>query len=236
MTSAGTIASRPTVPLRPLSTGRAPQPGGWAARVVVGVLLVAAGGVVTAASWLLLVADHGGRRADDAVMVAMEERFASVHTQILDLLHLVSVVSVGLALVVVAGVAVVRRRPGAAVAGIALVLLSQVATQGLKAALPREGTAENSLPSGHVTVITALVVATLLVLPAALRWVAGAVGLVVVAGASVAVMAAGWHRPGDVLAAFGVVAAVGGTVLLVDGVRRAVVGAGAPTRSTMSRY
>lgn len=236
MTSAGTIASRPTVPLRPLSTGRAPQPGGWAVRVVVGVLLAAAGGVVTAASWLLLVADHGGRRVDDAVMVAVEKRFASVHTQILDLLHLVSVVSVGLALVVVAGIAVVRRRPGAAVAGIALVLLTQVATQGLKAVLPREGTAENSLPSGHVTVITALVVATLLVLPAALRWVAGAVGLVVVAGASVAVMAAGWHRPGDVLAAFGVVAAVGGTVLLVDGVRRAVVGAGAPTRSTTSRY
>ncbi|HEY2223037.1 phosphatase PAP2 family protein [Actinomycetospora sp.] len=228
MTSAGTIASRPTVPLRPLSTGRAPQPGGWAARVVVGVLLAAAGVAVTAASWALLVADDHGRRVDHAVMVAMEQRFASVHSEILDLLHLVSVVSVGLALVVVAGIAVVRRRPGAAVAGIALVLLTQVMTQGLKDVLPREGTAENSLPSGHVTVITAVVVATLLVLPAALRLLAGAAGLVVVAGASVAVMAAGWHRPGDVLAAFGVVATVGGALLLVDGVRRAVVGSGGP--------
>lgn len=234
MTSAGTIASRPTVPLRPLPVGRAPQPGGWAARVVVGFLLAAAGAAVTAASWMLLVADDHGRRVDHAVMVAMEERFSSVHTRILDLLHMVSVVSVGLVLVVVAGIAIARRRPGAAVAGIALVLLTQVATQGLKAALPREGTSENSLPSGHVTVITALVVATLLALPTALRWLAGVAGLVVVAGASVAVMAAGWHRPGDVLAAFGVVAAVGGALLLIDGVRRAVVGSGDP-QPTMRR-
>jgi membrane-associated phospholipid phosphatase len=223
MTSAGTIATRPTVPLRPLPVGRAPQPGGWAARVVTGLLLAVAGAVVTGASWLLLVADDQGRRVDHSLMLAVEHRFASVHTEILDLLHLVSVASVGLALVVVAGIAIVRRRPGAAVAGIALVLLTQVTTQGLKAVLPREGTAENSLPSGHVTVITALVVATLLVLPAALRWLAGVAGLVVVAGASVAVMAAGWHRPGDVLAAFGVVATVGGGLLLIDGVRRAVV-------------
>lgn len=228
MASAGTIASRPTAPLRPLPVGRAPQPGGWAARVVVGFLLAAAGVAVTAASWLLLVADDHGRRVDHAIMAAVEERFASVHTEILALLHMVSVVTVGLALVVVAGIALVRRRPGAAVAGIALVLLSQVLTQGLKSVLPREGTAANSLPSGHVTVITALVVATLLVLPGVLRWIAGVAGLVVVAGASVAVMAVGWHRPGDVLAAFGVVAAVGGGLLLVDGVRRAVVGSGGP--------
>lgn len=229
MTSAGTIASRPTVPLRPLPAGRAPQPGGWAARVVVGVLLGVAGVAVTAASWTLLVADDQGRRIDHALMLATEKRFDSVQGEILDLLRLVSVASVGLALVAIVGIALVRRRPGAAVAGVSLVLLTQALAQGLKAALPREGSAENSLPSGHVTVITALVIATLLALPAALRWVAGAAGLLLIAGASVAVMAVGWHRPGDVLAAFGVVAAVGGGLLLVDGVRRAIVGSGAAT-------
>ncbi|MCD2193879.1 phosphatase PAP2 family protein [Actinomycetospora endophytica] len=241
MTSAGTIASRPTVPLRPSPVGRAPQPGGWAARVVIGLFLAAAGVAVTGASWLLLVADDHGRRVDNGLMRAVENHFGSAQTQILDVLHLVSVVSVGLALVVVAGIALVRRRPGAAVAGIALVLLTQVTTQGLKSVLPREGASENSLPSGHVTVITALVVATLLALPPVLRWVAGVAGLVLVAGASVAVMAVGWHRPGDVLAAFGVVAAVGGGLLLIDGVRRAVVGTDRPSAGpgpvpTMRRY
>jgi membrane-associated phospholipid phosphatase len=227
MTSAGTIASRPTVPMRPLSPGRASQPGGWAARVVVGLLLGAAGTVVVAASWVLLVADRQGRRVDHALMLAVQDRFSSVQDEILGLLRMVNVASVGLVLVVIAGIAVARRRPGAAVAGVALVLLTQVLTQGLNALLPREGSAENSLPSGHVTVITALVVAAVLALPAALRVVVGLVGAVGVAGAAVAVMAVGWHRPSDVIAAFGVIAAVGGALLVVDGGRRAIVG-GAP--------
>jgi membrane-associated phospholipid phosphatase len=230
MTSAGTIAERPTVPLRPLAAGRAPQPGGWAARAVGGLLLGAAGTVVVAASWLLLVADDHGRRIDHALMLAVEDRFSAVQGRLLDVLGLVNVASVGLVLLVLAAIALARRRPGAAVAGVVLVLTTQVLTQGLKSALPREGSAENSLPSGHVTVITALVVAALLALPPALRWVAGLLGTVLVAGASVAVMAVGWHRPGDVIAAFGVVAAVGGALLLVDGVRRAVVGERARSR------
>lgn len=228
MTSAATLAERPTVPMRPLSSGRAPQPGGWATRVVGGVLLAVAGAVVTAASWLLLVADDHGRRLDHALMLAVEDRFSSVQGELLHLLRLVDVASVGLVLLVIAVIALLRRRPWAAAAGVVLVLATQALTQGLKSVLPREGAAENSLPSGHVTVITSLVVAALLALPVALRWVAGLVGVVLVAGASVAVMAVGWHRPGDVLAAFGVVAAVGGALLLVDGVRRAVVGRPAP--------
>jgi membrane-associated phospholipid phosphatase len=157
-------------------------------------------------------------------MLAVQDRFSSVQDGILDLLRLVNVASVGLVLVVLAGIALARRRPGAAVAGVALVLLTQVLTQGLKAVLPREGSAENSLPSGHVTVITALVIAAVLALPAALRIVVGLLGAVGVAGASVAVMAVGWHRPSDVIAAFGVIAAVAGALLVVDGARRALVG------------
>ena len=229
MTSAGTIASRPTVPMRPLSP-RAPQPGGWAARVVVGLLLGMAGTVVVAASWVLLVADRGGRRVDHALMLAVQNRFSSEQDSILGLLRMVNVASVGLVLVVIAGIALARRRPGAAAAGVALVLLTQVLTQGLKAVLPREGSAENSLPSGHVTVITALVVAAVLALPAALRVVVGLVGAVGVAGAAVAVMAVGWHRPSDVIAAFGVIAAVGGALLVVDGARRALTGRGPDPR------
>ncbi|MEJ2867062.1 phosphatase PAP2 family protein [Actinomycetospora sp. OC33-EN08] len=213
-----TLATRPTVPLHPAVRPR----GGWAARVVGGLVLGLLGTALTVASWLLLVDSTTGRRLDHGVMVAVEDVFSGVRGDVLDLLGLVSVASVGLALVVIVAIALSRRRVGAAVAAVVLVLTSQVITQGLKAVLPREGAGENSLPSGHVTVIGALVVATLLVLPAAARYLAGAVGLVVVAGASVAVVAAGWHRPGDVLAAYGVIAAVGGALLVVDGLLRTV--------------
>ncbi|GAA4842150.1 hypothetical protein GCM10023201_35460 [Actinomycetospora corticicola] len=214
------LETRPTVPLHPVVR----RDGGWAGRVVGGLVLGVLGTVVTAASWLLLVDSSSGRRLDHAVMVAVEGVFSGVRSEVLDLLRLVSVASVGLALVAIAVIGLSRRRVGAVGAGLVMVLLSQAITQGLKAVLPREGGAENSLPSGHVTVISALVIATLLVLPAALRYVAGAVGLVVIAGASVAVIAAGWHRPGDVLAAYGVIAAVGGALLVVDGLRRALSG------------
>lgn len=213
-----TVETRPTVPLHPVVRRR----GGWAARVVGGLVLGVLGTVVTAASWLLLVDSASGRRYDHAVMVAVEDVFSGVRGDIVDLLRLVSIASVGLALIVIAVVGLSRRRVGAVAAGVTLVLVSQVITQGLKAVLPREGAGENSLPSGHVTVISALVIATLLVLPAALRYVAAAAGLVVIAGASVAVIAAGWHRPGDVLAAYGVIAAVGGGLLVLDGLRRAL--------------
>ncbi|GLZ54245.1 phosphatase PAP2 family protein [Actinomycetospora sp. NBRC 106378] len=212
-----TVETRPTVPLHPVVR----PAGAWAARVVGGLVLGVLGTVLTAASWLLLVDSSSGRRLDHTVMVAVENVFSGVRGEVLDLLRLVSVASVGLALVAIAVIGLSRRRVGAVGAGVVLVLVSQAITQGLKAVLPREGAGENSLPSGHVTVISALVIATVLVLPAALRYVAAAVGLVVVAGASVAVIAAGWHRPGDVLAAYGVIAAVGGGLLVVDGLRRA---------------
>jgi membrane-associated phospholipid phosphatase len=217
MTSAGTIASRPTVPLRPSPSGRTP---GGVPRVLGGLVLAVAGAVVVVVSWLLFVVSDRGRHLDHSVMLSVEHRFSSVYGEILGVLHLVNVLSVGVVVLAIAGLALARRRPGVAAAGVALVVVTQVLAQGLKATLPSEGATENSLPSGHVTVITSLVIATVLALPAALRWIAGLVGVLAVAGASVAVMAVGWHRPGDVVAAFGVVAAVGGVLWIVDGVRR----------------
>ena len=151
---------------------------------VVGVLLVALGAAVTAGSWLLLVADPRGRRRDNALMHAVAARFAGTQATFLDLLHLVSTVSVGIALLVMAVVAVARRRPGAAAAAVVLVLGAEGVTQALKTVLPREGPTENSLPSGHVTAIAALVLAALIVLPPALRWLAALPGLAVVGVAS----------------------------------------------------
>lgn len=63
--------------------------------------------------------------------------------------------------------------------------------------------AANSFPSGHVTIVTASVVAALVLLPAAHRLPLTLLGAVLVATVSCAVVAAGWHRPSDALGGLG---------------------------------
>ena len=88
-----TLATRPTIPLHPVVR----PGGGWAGRVVAGLVLGVLGTLVTAASWLLLVDSASGRRFDHAVMVAVEDVFSGVRGDVVDLLRLVSIASVGLA-------------------------------------------------------------------------------------------------------------------------------------------
>jgi membrane-associated phospholipid phosphatase len=79
----------------------------------------------------------------------------------------------------------------------------------------------NSLPSGHVTLVASLGVALVLVAPRLLAPFAVLAALAVTALAGVATMLAGWHRPSDVVAALGVVAATTGAVTLGAALLRA---------------
>jgi membrane-associated phospholipid phosphatase len=146
---------------------------------------------------------------------------ADVRGDALALLDLVAVPTVALAVVVLAGVALLRGRGATAAAVVAIVLGAQVVTQLLKAGLARPDSADvNSLPSGHVTLVASLGVALVLVVPRLLRPLAATTALVVTATGGVATMVAGWHRPSDVLAALGVVMAVTGAVGLVRATTR----------------
>jgi membrane-associated phospholipid phosphatase len=196
-----------------------------------GLVTAVLGAAAVVVLYLVAVVDAGGRGVDHALMRAAMRAGAGVREELLGLLDLVSVGSVALVIAGLAAVAVLRGRPRRALAVVAIVLGSQAVTQLLKAGLPREGGAENSLPSGHVTVVASVVVAGVLVLPALLRPLAAIAGTVAVGGAGLATMVVGWHRPSDVLAAVGVVATVTGLVTVVGALTTHTVGTttGGPT-------
>jgi len=117
-------------------------------------------------------------------------------------------VSIGLVLAVTIGcvvAALMRGRLDLAIAAVAVVAGANATTQLLKHTwLDRPdfglGT-NNSLPSGHTTLVASAVAAAILVAPAALR------GLLALGGGAAATMTgastivAAWHRPADVVAA-----------------------------------
>jgi membrane-associated phospholipid phosphatase len=214
-----TLAAAPTVPLprtveRETTDARAP-------RIVASVVAVLGGTATVALLYVLAVVDPAGRAADHAVMRAAMRLGAGLRGDGLAMLGLVGVPAVALAVVVLAGVALVRRRGATAIAVVAIVLGAQLVTQLLKAGLARPDSADpNSLPSGHVTLVASLGVALVLVVPRLLRPLAATVALVVTAVAGTATLVVGWHRPSDVLAALAVVVAVTGVVGLVRAVTR----------------
>jgi membrane-associated phospholipid phosphatase len=171
-------------------------------------------------SYVVGVLDPRGRAIDDAVM--RDAVGLGLRRGALDLLEFVGIPSVALAVVVLGGLALVRGRGDRAAAVVALVLGAQLITQVLKAGLVRpDSTDVNSLPSGHVTLVASLGVALVLVAPRLLAPVAVLAALAVTALAGVATMLAGWHRPSDVVAALGVVAATTGAITLAAALLRA---------------
>lgn len=127
----------------------------------------------------------------------------------------ISALSVAVAIAAVTFIALVRRRFALAVAACVLVIGANLATQVLKNGIidrPALGVdavarTENSLPSGHTTVAASVVLALVLVLPPKVRGVAALVGAAYAALTGVATLAAGWHRPADVVVAYLVVGA-----------------------------
>lgn len=144
-------------------------------------------------------------------------------------LSVLGVISVA-GLVVMTGAAVVigisRRRLDLALAAVVVVGGANLSTQVLKRAVlerPDVGidtSTSNSLPSGHTTVALSVSAALVLVVPARLRPVTALLGAATSILTGVATMAAGWHRPSDVVAATCVVGAWVGLVVLALAVLR----------------
>lgn len=122
-------------------------------------------------------------------------------SRILDVLGLVTDVSVAVCLAACVAVAALRRRWAVAIAVVVLVAGANVTTQVLKYDVLQSISGRNTLPSGHTTVGLSLALAAVIV--ASYRWrplvTAGATALATFVGAGT--VAAHWHRPGDVLAA-----------------------------------
>ncbi|MDF2978368.1 MAG: phosphatase family protein [Actinomycetospora sp.] len=205
-----TIATAPTVPLLD-----APPRRRGSGVPVAAVLAVVLGPAAVVGAYVLAVLDPAGRALDDAVLRVATD--LGLRGEGLRVLELVGVPTVALAVVVLAGIAIARGHGARAVSVVALVLGAQLVTQLLKAGLVRPDSAgENSLPSGHVTLVASLGLALVLVVPRLLRPLAALAAVAVTGVAGVATMVAGWHRPSDVVAAVGVVVATAGAVSLAE--------------------
>lgn len=160
--------------------------------------------------WAVFVRSAQGQVVDEVAFAGSGQTRGLLEAQARGVLSVVSEGSLVVGMLVAVAVAVARRAWGAAAAAVVVVAGSNVATQVLKALLPRPALglgAENSLPSGHTTVAASLAVALVLVAPPRLRGAAAVAGAVVAASMGVSTLVAGWHRPSDVVAALLVVAA-----------------------------
>ena len=163
---------------------------------LIAVVILYAGSVLTPNGQLLSDLVLTGRPTADPDRIAAAK----------DVLGTVSIASLAVAGLLIAGIGLLRRRPWLAVAVLVAIVGANATTQVLKRlVLPRPALSPdlgvgiiNSFPSGHVTVAAVLGLALLVVV--APRWrpiVAIAAGVfLVLIGTSVLV--AGWHRAEDV--------------------------------------
>ncbi len=200
-------------------TAQLPEPGRrdvLSGARALGVAIAAVG--VLAAVYALFVRSRRGQHLDQ---VALDHLGHSLDTSrsVATLLDTVTLGGLALMLAACVGIALVRRRWALAFGAVVLVAGSIATTEALKRQLltrPSLGYGElNSLPSGHTTVVAALVLAGLLVVPRGGRWLVALAGSVGVSVTGVGTVIAGWHRPSDVVAALAVTLAWGSGVLAV---------------------
>lgn len=131
-------------------------------------------------------------------------------------------------LAVACGIALVRRRPGDALAAVLVVAGANLTTQLLKVLLahPRVKAAiggdpfePNTFPSGHTTAVASIALAYAFAVPPRWRGLTLTLGAAVVLAVGCSVVAIGWHYPSDVLGGILVAAGWGFAVLAL---RRAV--------------
>lgn len=125
-------------------------------------------------------------------------------------------------------VAAARGRPRTSLFVIALLGVTSVSSQALKALLayprhdPEIGTTfitPEAFPSGHATASMALAIALVVVVPPRLRPAAAIAGAVLAIGVSFSIVALGWHFPSDVVG--GYLLATGWALVLLAGLRAA---------------
>lgn len=206
-------------------------------------LLIAAAFMAAAFAALLLLAywSPGARWLDAAALDGfLELRGPGVRSVTERLVKLGNPLPFALIGCVLAAVAVARGRLRMAVVVIALLALTSVSSQLLKALLayPRADAKiadahidPAAFPSGHATAAMTLAIALILVMPARLRLPAGMVGAGIALGVSFSIVSLGWHLPSDAVGGF--LLATGWALVLLAALRAAE--AVFPERSGRSR-
>lgn len=180
-----------------------------------GALLVASAAALgTWLVWWAMVTTWPGQRVEERVFETADRFQDLVNTLVEPVLLLGSLPWLVVGLVLVCGIGLARGRWGdaglAAVVIIGSNLTTQVVKDGLfhRVGLVGEWNSDvNTLPSGHVTVVTAAWAGLLLVAPRRWRPVTALAGCVATCTIGLATVADRWHRPSDVVAAVLVVVA-----------------------------
>ncbi|WP_051854620.1 phosphatase PAP2 family protein [Streptomyces sp. NRRL B-1347] len=171
----------------------------------------------TAAAVLLLAAVYAafvltgtGQRWENAALAGrhLDESLAAAHdaSRLLD--H-ITVSSLAAAVLVLAAIGLLRRRYALTAAAVGTVCGSLLAAEILKRyVLPRpdlvdapDGLTHNSFPSGHTTIAMSVMFGLILVVPYRLRGLAAGICYLWAAFVGAYTVAAGWHRPSDMLGA-----------------------------------
>lgn len=193
-----------------------------ARRSVEPMLLAAASTAALLATIHIALGTRRGQSWDQSALTSVYAGPEAKH-HLLSLLGYVSIGTAAAALLICAVFAMVQGRIHLAIAAAVIIAGANVSTQVLKHSVldrPDLGfTTLNSLPSGHTTVVTSVVLATLLVAPASLRTVFTLAGSFAVTLTGASTVVAGWHRPGDIIAALAV-------CLVWSSVAAVLVGAG----------
>ena len=166
------------------------------------------------------VLSRPGQRLENIALMGAQLRGDSAREASLGYLSQLTVVPFALAIIGLAVVAALRKRPGFGVLVAGVVGGSTVLAEILKAVLPRpelvSGPAwilRNDFPSGTATVAAALGIGALLVAPDRLRWVILPIGALFAAVIGQSTQISGWHRMSGAV----------GAVLLVVGVAAAAL-------------
>lgn len=156
------------------------------------------------ATYLLAVWTTTGQYVDNLAMAGLSTAAPDVGWAV-TVLGIISPFTVLVAAVTITGLAWLSRGHllGLAVAGtlVGTIVISQVLKDVLIRPPLQDTVASNSLPSGHVAAVAALVVALALAVPRALRGTVALLGVVIVAVTGLATVVLEWHRPSDVVVA-----------------------------------
>lgn len=174
-----------------------------------------------------------GEHVDSSAIIhgLTEARAPRLHHATSEVLRTIDVTSLAVMGGGLIGLALLRRRPDAAL-GVAVILIgANETTQQLKPWLGRvdasgasRSALPSSFPSGHATVAMSLALAAVVAAPRGLRLLAALAGALYATAVGVALVALGWHYPSDVAGGFlvsGAWTALVAAVLAVLEARRA---------------
>ncbi|NOX28552.1 MAG: phosphatase PAP2 family protein [Actinobacteria bacterium] len=165
--------------------------------------------------YVIAVRTSFGQKFDDIAFEGRAVEGTEVTKGLNDLLHSVTRSTLLLLTAALVVFALARRRVRLALAVGSGVTMSVLTTEILKnQVLSRPslddvaGIAQNSFPSGHATIAMALSLGMVMVAPHRWRWTAMVAGLALSLTFGIGVLATGWHRPSDVIAAYLVCVAI----------------------------